>query len=123
MKQMRLVTACGVFAIALLAAVGVDAAGRSDEPKVIEIHSKKFAYEPAEITLVKGVPYRLHLTSDDVAHSLRIKSLGLSGPMKPGEFSDVAFTPDQTGDFKADCGVYCGTGHTKMSLTVHVVEK
>src|ERR1700761_7190174 len=99
MKQMRWLTACGVFAGVLLATAGVDAAGRADEPKVIEIHSKKFGYQPADITLVKGVPYRLHLTSDDVAHSLRIKALGLSGPMKPGEFSDVAFTPNQTGDF------------------------
>jgi heme/copper-type cytochrome/quinol oxidase subunit 2 len=43
--------------------------------------------------------------------------------MKPGEFNDVLFTPDQSGEFKADCGLYCGVGHTKMSLTVHVSDK
>jgi len=123
MKQMRWITACGVFGVALLATVGVDAAGKSNEPQVIEIHSKKFAYEPAEITLVKGATYRLHLTSDDVPHTLRIKMLALNAPMKAGEFDDVLFTPDQAGDFKADCGVYCGVGHTKMTLAVHVVEK
>lgn len=42
--------------------------------------------------------------------------------MKPGQFNDVLVTPDQVGDFKGDCGVYCGIGHVKMAMTVHVVE-
>jgi cytochrome c oxidase subunit II len=122
MKQMRWLVACSLCAMALVATAGVEAAGNND-PQVIEIHSKKFSYEPAEITLTKGVTYQLHITSDDVAHSLRIKALGLNAPMKAGQFTDVAFTPEQAGDFKADCGVYCGAGHMKMSMMVHVVDK
>jgi cytochrome c oxidase subunit 2 len=98
------------------------ASARDAEPQVIEIHSKKFSYEPAEITLHKGVIYKLHVTSDDVPHSLRIKDLHLNAEMKAGEFNDVLFTPDQIGDFKADCGLYCGPGHKTMSMTVHVVQ-
>lgn len=91
-------------------------------PKTIEIHGKKFTYEPAEITLHKGETYKLHLTSDDVPHTLRITALNLNARMQSGEFNDVLFTPDQTGDFKADCGIYCGAGHKTMFLTVHVVQ-
>ncbi len=96
---------------------------KDDAPQTIEIHSKKFAYTPAEITLHKGETYKLHLTSDDVPHSLRIKELGLNGAMKANEFTDVLFTPTTTGDFRADCGLYCGAGHKTMALMVHVVDK
>jgi cytochrome c oxidase subunit 2 len=123
MKHRKLLTAAAVLTVSLASTIAVNASGKSDEPQIIEIHSKKFAYEPAEITLVKGTTYKLHLTSDDVPHSLRIKALNLNGTMKPGTFNDVLFTPDQSGDFKADCGLYCGVGHTKMSLTVHITDK
>jgi cytochrome c oxidase subunit 2 len=123
MTRMRRMIACGLLTAAGMAPIAVRAAGKGGEPQVIEIHSKKFAYEPAEITLTEGVTYRLHLTSDDVPHTLRIKALGLNAPMKAGEFDDVLFTPSQAGDFKADCGLYCGVGHTKMFMTVHVAEK
>ncbi len=118
--------------VAALALVGVLASSgpafakghaREVEPQVIEIHAKKFGYEPEQITLHKGETYKLHLTSDDVPHSLRIKQLDLNAKMKAGEFDDVLFTPEQVGDFTADCGLYCGAGHKKMSMTVHVVGK
>jgi cytochrome c oxidase subunit 2 len=123
MKHMKLVTGLAVLIASVASSIGVNAASKADEPQTIEIHGKKFSYEPSDITLVKGVTYKLHLTSDDVPHSLRIKALGLNGPMKAGEFNDVLFTPEQSGDFKADCGLYCGVGHTKMSLVVHVSDK
>ena len=112
-------------AFAALAVLGISSAQGGDadpKPQVIEIHAKKFGYEPAEITLRKAEVYKLHLTSDDVPHSLRIKALNLNAAMKPAQFNDVLFTPERTGDFKADCGVYCGPGHMKMAMTVHVVE-
>src|ERR1700727_955931 len=112
MKHSKLLTAASVFTISLASTLSVNAAGKSDEPQTVEIHAKKFAYEPAEITLVKGTTYKLHLPSDDVPHSLRIKALGFNGTMKPGAFNDVLFTPQQSGDFTADCGLYCGVGHT-----------
>ena len=112
----------GVFCL-MATSISASASGKRTEPKVIEIHGKKFAYSPSEITVVKGETYRLHLTSDDVPHSLRIKALDASWEMKSGEFDDVLFTPEQTGDFKADCGRYCGKDHKMMSMTVHVVDK
>jgi cytochrome c oxidase subunit 2 len=123
LKRLTRFAACG--AIAALAFLNCPLARGSNadvEPQVIEIHAKKFAYDPPEITLHKGQGYKLHVTSDDVPHSLRIKALHVNAVAKPGQFDDVLFTPDQMGDFKADCGVYCGNGHMKMAMTVHVVE-
>jgi cytochrome c oxidase subunit 2 len=112
----------GLAVSVVIAMSSAEARAKDGEPQVIEIHAKKFAYEPAEITLHKGTAYKLHLTSDDVPHSLRITALNLNAKMKAGEFDDVLFTPDQTGEFKADCGLYCGSGHKTMFLTVHVVQ-
>jgi cytochrome c oxidase subunit 2 len=121
MKSRKWTAACGLASI-FLSANTTSSRAQGPEPKVIEIHAKKFAYEPAEITLHKGETYKLHLTSDDSPHSLRINALNLNAKMKIGEFNDVLFTPDQVGDFKADCGVYCGAGHKTMSMTVHVIQ-
>lgn len=122
MKPVKRAAVAIMAAGAVLVMSSAEARTKESEPKVIEIHSKKFAYEPAEITLHKSETYTLHLTSDDVAHSLRIAALNLNAKMKPGEFDDVSFTPDQIGDFKADCGIYCGAGHKAMFLTVHVIQ-
>ena len=124
MIQSRYATAAAVLLILALAGIrSVSAKNKEVEPPVIEIHSKKFAYEPAEITLHKGETYKLRLTSDDVPHSFRIKSLNLNARMSAGAFEDLLFTPEQAGDFKVDCGLYCGSGHSKMGMTVHVIDK
>jgi cytochrome c oxidase subunit 2 len=120
---MKWAMVCSIVALLFLAAFNADAARKNAEPQVVEIHANKFAYTPSEVTLVKGETYRLHLTSDDVLHSLRIKALNANWEMKAGEFDDVSFTPEQVGNFTADCGRYCGKGHKTMSMTVHVVNK
>lgn len=118
----RVFSCCAVAVLTLSAGSAVRTAAAQAEPQVIEIHAKKFGYDPSEITLHKGQTYKLHLTSDDTTHSLRIKALNLNAVMKPKQFNDVLFTPEQVGDFKADCGVFCGVGHAKMAMMVHVVE-
>ena len=124
MTQSRYATAIAVLLVLAIAGIrSVSAKNKDVEPPVIEIHSKKFAYEPAEITLHKGETYKLRLTSDDVPHSFRIKSLNLNARMSAGAFEDLLFTPEQAGDFKVDCGLYCGSGHSKMGMTVHVIDK
>ncbi len=124
MIQRRYATAAAVLLVLVIAGIrSVSAKNKDVEPPVIEIHSKKFAYEPAEITLHKGETYKLRLTSDDVPHSFRIKSLNLNARMSAGAFEDLLFTPEQAGDFKVDCGLYCGSGHSKMGMTVHVIDK
>ena len=119
----RVVSVASLVIVVVAGTVVTDARAKDAEPQMIEIHAKKFGFSPAEITLHKGKTYKLHFTSDDVPHSLRIKSLNLNAKMKAGEYDDVLFTPEQDGDYKADCGLYCGFGHNKMSMMVHVVDK
>jgi cytochrome c oxidase subunit II len=93
----------------------------SSSARVIEVHAKRYAFVPAEITLRKGQTAKLELVSDDVIHSLVIDGLHMTARMPVGEKVESVVTPTQTGDFKGKCGVFCGSGHGQMMLTVHVV--
>jgi cytochrome c oxidase subunit 2 len=91
-------------------------------PQRIEIVAKRFSFTPGEITLKKGVPVVLVLTSADVAHGLKFKELNLVVNAKKGQTNEVTFTPDKVGTFIGQCSVFCGSGHGSMKLTLHVTE-
>ena len=93
-----------------------------DAPKRIEVSAKRFTYTPAEITLKKGEPVVLVLTSEDVTHGLKFKELNLNTKVEKSKPSELAFTPDKAGDFVGHCSVFCGSGHGSMTLTLHVTE-
>jgi cytochrome c oxidase subunit II len=90
-------------------------------PPRVEVAAKRFAFEPAEITLKKGEPVDLVLTSKDVAHGVRIRELHLDLHAAKGKSAEVTFTPSITGTFVGHCSVFCGSGHGQMTLTIHVV--
>ena len=46
----------------------VPTAHAAQEPRVIEIKAKKFEFSPADVTLKKGEPVILRLTSEDRTH-------------------------------------------------------
>ena len=106
----------------LAAPLTARAASAPPAPRRIEITAKRFAFSPSEITLKKGEPVVLVLTSADVAHGLRFKELGIETKVGKGQTSELAFTPDKTGTFLGHCSVFCGSGHGGMTLTLHVVE-
>lgn len=106
--------------IALLFAITAFA---QSSPRRIEIHARRFSFTPAEITLEKGEPVTLALTSDDVPHSLLIEGLHVNGTMTKGHVTEVTITPEAAGDFKGRCGRFCGSGHGSMLFIAHVVEK
>ena len=110
----------GCLAIGSLTLSGF--APASDAPRRIEVSVKKFAYTPGEITLKKGEPVVLVLTTEDVAHGLKFKELGLDSKVNKGKPAELAFTPDKAGDFVGHCSVFCGSGHGSMTLTLHVTE-
>jgi cytochrome c oxidase subunit II len=97
-------------------------ASTSGAPTTINVSVKKFAYEPAEITLKKGEPVVIKLTTQDVSHGLKFKELNLNTRIEKGKPAELAFTPTQTGDFVGHCSVFCGSGHGSMILTLHVTE-
>ncbi len=115
-----LAAACG---IALAAIAPKTNLARADvNPKVIEITAKKFEFTPSEITLKKGQPVILRLTTADRVHGFMSKPLKFDTDIAVGKTTDIAVTPDAAGDFTVICDHYCGTGHGGMKMKVSVVE-
>lgn len=94
----------------------------AQDPPTIVIHAKRFAFVPDQITLTDGKPVKLEVISDDVAHSLRIDALNVNVKVAAKGTGETIVTPEQTGDFKGKCGIFCGRGHGLMVFTVHVVD-
>lgn len=88
----------------------------------IKIQAKRFAYQPAEITLKKDVPVILELTSLDVHHGFNCPDLGLRTDIYPGRTTTLRVVPDKTGNFPFHCDVYCGDGHEDMAGVIMVTE-
>ncbi len=88
----------------------------------IEIVAKRFTFTPAEITVKKGVPFTLALTSQDVDHGLKFRELNISVNSKVGQTGEITFTPSTVGKFIGQCSVFCGSGHGAMKMTIEVVE-
>ena len=92
----------------------------AEPDRTIEIHAHRYEFTPSEITVKRGETVRLKLFSDDVPHSLLIKDLGVNQSITKGKPSEVIITPQQVGDFHGQCGRFCGSGHGKMQIDVHV---
>jgi len=88
----------------------------------IEIHARRFQFEPSEITLKKGEPVTLRLISDDVPHSLVVRDLKINQEIKKDHPAEITVTPESAGDYRGQCGRFCGSGHGKMKFTIHVTE-
>jgi cytochrome c oxidase subunit II len=91
-------------------------------PHKVEIVAHRFEFEPSEITLKKGEPVILVLTSKDVTHGLKLDAFNQVVKANKGQSSQVEFTPNEVGTFTAQCAVFCGAGHGSMKLTIHVTE-
>jgi cytochrome c oxidase subunit II len=93
-----------------------------ETPRTINIVAKRFTYEPDDITVKKGEPVVLEFTTSDVTHGLKFKDLNLNTRIEKGKKNELAFTPTKTGDFNGQCSVFCGPGHGRMRMTLHVTE-
>ena len=114
-----------VYSMVVLMCVAMAAAHQTSAqaaPRRIEIVAKRFDFNPGEVTVKKGVPVTISLTSTDVDHGLKFKELNVNISAKKGHASEVTFTPDKTGTFVGQCSVFCGMGHGSMKLTLHVTE-
>jgi cytochrome c oxidase subunit 2 len=89
---------------------------------VIEIKAKKFAFSPSEITLKKGEPVILRLTTEDRTHGFLLKPFKIDTDIPPGKVTDIAVTPTATDQYLVICDHYCGTGHGNMHMKLTVVE-
>jgi cytochrome c oxidase subunit 2 len=119
--------AAGAIALSI-STVGIKAAGlvrqanAAAEPRVIEIKAKKFAFSPSDITLKKGEPVILRLSTEDRTHGFLLKPLKIDTDITPAKATDIAVTPTASGQYVVICDHYCGTGHGNMHMKVTVVE-
>ena len=109
------VTALAVVAL-ISASFVVFAPGttRSAQEQVIRVTAKKFEYSPNEITVKKGVPVILEITSLDRDHGFKLEAFNINQKLKKGETETIEFTADKTGTFPFQCSEFCGLGHGKM---------
>ena len=91
-------------------------------PRVVKIMVKRFAFTPNQITLKKGEPVTLELTSEDVTHGFYMKALKLDEVIVPGKPTEISLTPQTAGKFTTICDHFCGAGHGNMNMTIIVEE-
>ena len=109
--------------VAFALAVGSAAAlpGHANPPpELVKITATKFHFEPDHITLHKGQPVTLQLTSADATHGFMIRAFNIDTEIKPGKVTEMTVTPASPGTFTAICDHYCGLGHGMMKLKVQV---
>lgn len=92
------------------------------QDQVIQIKAKKFEYMPNEITLKKGVPVVLELTSLDRLHGFNCPAFGIRGDVQPNKITKIRFTPNKVGTFEFHCDNFCGSGHGNMTGKFIVTE-
>ncbi len=91
-----------------------------DDPRVVAIAAKRFEFSPNQITLKKGEPVTLRLTTEDVKHGFFSKALQLDADLVPGKTTEVTITPQTAGTFTTICDNFCGSGHGNMKMTIVV---
>jgi cytochrome c oxidase subunit II len=89
-------------------------------PRVVAISAKRFEFSPSQITLKKGEPVTLRLTTEDVKHGFLQKALKIDGDVVPGKTTEITFTPQTAGTFTTICDNFCGSGHGNMKMTIVV---
>jgi cytochrome c oxidase subunit 2 len=89
----------------------------AQEPKVINITAKRFAFEPSSVTLKKGETVTLRVRSEDVTHGLFSRQLKIDATIEPGKTEEITVTPQTAGKFTTICDHFCGSGHGNMAMT------
>jgi len=102
--------------LVVLALLGSAPVARAQDPRVITIEAKRFAFSPSEVRLKKGEPVTIRISSADVTHGMYMKALGIDAEIESGKTTEVTFTPQVTGRFTAICDHFCGAGHGNMHM-------
>ena len=117
----KILTGCSTLAIGLAAAAPYLSAVAGGTRRIV-IEARRFDFTPGDVTVKKGEPVTIVLTSKDVDHGLKFKDFNVVLKAKKGETNEVTFTPDKAGEYIGQCSTFCGTGHGSMKLTLHVTE-
>jgi len=94
---------------------GQDKPFESDEPRIIEVVARRFAFEPARIEVMEGERIRLVVTSADGVHGVAIKKFRVEKSVpRGGAPITIDFVASAAGEFPLLCSEYCGNGHDDM---------
>ena len=86
-----------------------------DEPRVIDVVARRFAFEPARIEVTEGERIRLVVTSADGVHGIGIKEFRIEKTVpRGGTPVTIDFVASAPGEFPVLCSEYCGNGHEEM---------
>jgi cytochrome c oxidase subunit II len=88
--------------------------------QTIQIHAKRYQFEPSIITVKRGETVKLLLTSEDRTHGFMVKPLGVDTDIEPGKTTEVTITPQKAGTYTTICDHYCGLGHNGMKMKIVV---
>jgi cytochrome c oxidase subunit 2 len=102
------------------ATIGLRAAAQPEE-QVIKILARRFTYTPNKLSLKRGIPVVLELTSADVLMGFNAPDFDVRADIIPGQTARVRLVPDKVGTFTFLCDIFCGSGHETMSGTITVV--
>jgi cytochrome c oxidase subunit 2 len=107
----------------LLLGTGTLGLGATAQPKeqVIKITARRFTYTPNKLTLKKGVPVVLELTTADILMGFSAPDFDIRADIIPGRVARVRLVPDKIGTFAFLCDIFCGSGHETMNGTITVV--
>jgi len=125
MHRKKRVLIAGVIFVSAMITSGLAFYVRANAlPAEREIHitAKKFEFTPDTITLKKGEPVVLVVSSQDRKHGFNLRAFGIRADVNPGGTARIRFTPDKTGKFTFSCDVFCGDGHEDMTGTMVVTE-
>ncbi len=92
------------------------------QPRIIKITAKRFEFVPNQVTLKKGEPAILQLTSEDVTHGFFVRPLKIDEDIPAGQTRQISVTPQAAGKFTTICDHFCGVNHGNMHMTIEVVE-
>ncbi len=112
---------------ALIVIVTVLVWGRAPSPappqaRVIANKAHRFEFVPDHITLKKGEPVVLQVTSEDVTHGFFVRPLKIDEDLAPGQTKQIPLTPQTAGTYTLICDHFCGVNHGNMHMTIEVVE-
>ncbi len=114
------------FAAAILAlgstALVVAARGQESGEQHVSMLAMKFDYLPDEVTVKKGKPVALELSTLDRVHGFDAPSLGLRTEIPPGAATILHFTPEKAGTYGIHCDLFCGDGHEGMAGRIIVTD-
>jgi len=104
------------FGVAAFIIADTRSSAQTDEPRVIDITARRFAFEPAEVEATVGEHLQLVVRSADGVHGLEIKKLKIKKEVpRGGEPVTIDFKVTTDGTFPILCSEYCGKGHTDMT--------